>query len=174
MQFSYSRTLGSALIASTLCAAAVFAQAPPQQPDRAARLSPDVIARLQDGRIAMAKEALKLNDAQLKLWAPVEQQLRARFAERRERMAKWRQGQQQGQPGERAGQPSLPDRLDRASERMAQRAERLKAFNAVFRPFYDSLNDEQKAVAAVVLQGGHHGAHRWAMRQNRGTPPAQP
>ena len=176
MQFSYSRTLGSALIASTLCAAAAFAQAPPQpQPNRAARLSPEVIARLQDGRIAMAKEALKLNDAQLKLWAPVEQQLRARFAERRERMAKWQQGQQQGQPSERAPELALPDRLDRASQRMAQRAERLKAFNAVFRPFYESLNDEQKAIAGVVLRSGHHGGHRWAYRwtMGRGTPPAQ-
>jgi len=58
---------------------------------------------------------------------------------------------------------------------MAQRAERLKAFNAVFRPFYESLNDEQKAIAGVVLRSGHHGGHRWAHRwtMGRGTPPAQ-
>ena len=71
-------------------------QAPPPQqpepqqkrerPDRP-RLSPDARKRLQEGRqegrIAEIKQALKLNDAQLKLWAPVEQQLRARFAARR-------------------------------------------------------------------------------------------
>ena len=44
--------------------------------------SPEVRARLQDGRMAMIKEALKLNEAQLKLWAPVEAQLRASFAAR--------------------------------------------------------------------------------------------
>jgi outer membrane lipoprotein-sorting protein len=173
MQLSFSKTLGAALIASTLCASAVFAQAPTQaaRPDQAARLSPDVIARLQDGRIAMAKEALKLNDAQLKLWAPVEEQLRSRFAARRERMAKWQQARQQGQRG---AELSLPDRLDRASQRMAERAERLKAFNAAFRPFYDSLNDEQKTTARVLLRRGHHHfAHHWAMRQGRDTPPAQ-
>jgi hypothetical protein len=133
-----------------------------------------VIARLEDGRIAMAKEALKLNDAQLKLWTPVEQQLRAHYAARRERIAKWQQRQQQGEQEKRAAELSLPDRLDRASERMAQRAERLKAFNAVFRPFYDSLTDEQKVIARVLLRGGHHHwGHHWAMRQNRGTAPAQ-
>jgi hypothetical protein len=177
MQFSFSRTLGPALIASALCATAVLAQTPtqPAQPNRAARFSPDVIARLEDGRIAMAKEALKLNDAQLTLWAPVEQQLRARYAARRERIAKWQQRQQQGQQQDkRAAGLSLPDRLDRASERMTQRAERLKAFNAAFRPFYDSLSDEQKVIAGVLLRAGHpHWRHHWAMRQNRETPPAQ-
>jgi hypothetical protein len=179
MQFSFSRTLGPALIASALCATAVLAQTPtqPAPSNRAARFSPEVSARLEDGRIAMAKEALKLNDAQLKLWAPVEQQLRARNAARRERIAKWQQGQQQGQGQQqekRAAGLSLPDRLDRVSERMAQRAERLKAFNAAFRPFYDSLTDEQKVIARVLLRGGHHRwGHRWAMRQNHGAAPAQ-
>jgi hypothetical protein len=176
MQFSFSRTLGSALIASALCGTAVLAQTPtqPAPSNRAARFSPDVIARLQDGRIAMAKEALKLNDAQLKLWAPVEQQLRARNAARRERIAKWQQGQQQGQQQEKGAGLSLPDRLDRVSERMTQRAERLKAFNAAFRPFYDSLTDEQKVIARVLLRSGHHHwGHHWAMRQNHGTAPAQ-
>jgi hypothetical protein len=181
MQFSFSRTLGPALIASALCATAVLAQTPtqPAQYNPAARFSPDVIARLEDGRIAMAKEALKLNDAQLKLWAPVEQQLRAHYAARRERIAKWQQRQQQGQQQDqqqekRAAGLALPDRLDRASERMSQRAERLKAFNAVFRPFYDSLSDEQKVVAGVLLRSGHHHwGHHWAMRQHRGTAPDQ-
>ena len=41
MQFSFSRTLGPALIASALCATAVLAQTPtqPAQPNRPARLS---------------------------------------------------------------------------------------------------------------------------------------
>ncbi len=59
---------------------------------------------------------------------------------------------------------------------MAQRAERMKAFAAVFKPFYASLNDEQKAVAGVVLrQMRGHGmggrGPRWAWRQG---PPAGP
>jgi hypothetical protein len=179
MQVSLSRLLAPVLLAASLCATAVFAQAPAQppqsQPNRESRLSPEVLARLQDGRIAMAKAALKLNDAQLKLWAPVEAQLRARFDAQRERRAKRQEQQQQGQRG---AARSLPDRLDRASQRMTERAERIKAFNAVFRPFYDSLNDEQKAVADVVLRSGHpsfahrwghRSDHRWATRENPAT-----
>jgi hypothetical protein len=164
-----TRALGPVLIASALCVPAALAQSPPQpsqaQPGREAGPSPDLLARLQDGRIAMAKAALKLNDAQLKLWGPVEEQLRARFAARQERMAKRRQ---EGAQGPRGAELSLPDRLDRTSQRLVARAEQLKAFNASFRPFYESLSDEQKAVARVVLRS-HRSAdrwrHHWAMRQ---------
>lgn len=163
-----SCALGPALIASSLCAPAALAQAP-AQPGQAqgqeTGVSPEVLARLQDGRMAMVKAALKLTDAQLKLWTPVEEQLRARFAARQERMAQRRQEHAQGR---RDAELSPPDRLDRASERLSARAERLKAFNAAFRPFYESLSDEQKAVARVLLRGhrfAHRWAHRWAMPQ---------
>ena len=72
------------------------------------------------------------------------------------------------QSGAQRERPALTDRLDRASERMAQRAERMKAFSAVFKPFYASLNEEQKAVAGIVLRRGHfagHYGHRWAMQR---------
>src|SRR5882724_5080115 len=95
MKARISRYLIPALLAAAIPATIVFAQAPPQsppepkekreRPDRP-RLSPDALKRLQagrqEGRIAEIKEALKLNDAQLKLWAPVEQQIRASFAAR--------------------------------------------------------------------------------------------
>ena len=60
--------------------------------------------------------------------------------------------QQQG-----AQQPSLADRLDRASQRMAKRAEQMKAFADAFKPFYAALNDEQKTLAGVVLHREHGG-----------------
>jgi hypothetical protein len=65
---------------------------------------------------------------------------------------------------------SLSDRLDRASERMTKRAERVKALADAFRPFYASLSDEQKAVAAVLLRrvaGGRGQGWRW-MHSGRG------
>jgi hypothetical protein len=124
------------------------------------RLSPEARARLQDGRIAMIKETLKLNDAQLKLFGPVEAQMRAASTARQQARAEREQMRQQG-----AQRPTLPDRLDRASQRMAKRAEQMKAFADAFKPFYASLSDEQKAVAGVVLhqgggRGGHGGWHR--------------
>lgn len=172
------------LLAASLPATAVLAQTQPQpapaQPQAKeqgqrqgprARLSPEARARLLDGRMAMVKETLKLNDAQLKLWAPVEQNIRSRAAERQERRAEMQQRREQG-----ASPPSITERLDRAAERMSKRAERMKAFSDVFKPFYASLDDEQKALARVMLRrhplGGRGGFHRrWA--QNRDPGPKQ-
>jgi hypothetical protein len=110
--------------------------------------------------MAMIKETLKLDTAQLKLWEPVEAQMRARSAARQERRAERRQAREQGDQ-----RPALPDRLDRASEAMAKRAADLKAFADVFRPFYASLSDEQKALADIVFgHGGRRHHRRWANR----------
>ena len=164
MKMLVSSRLVPLLVAALIPATAVLAQTqsgPAAQPKKQMRASPDALARLQDGRIAMVKEALKLNDEQLKLWAPVEAQIRASFAARQQARAERGQTRQQG-----VARPSLPDRLDRASERMAKRAADLKAFADAFKPFYGSLNDEQKAVAGVVLRAarGRRHAARWAMR----------
>jgi hypothetical protein len=162
--------LAAALVAAAVPAAIVLAQAP----QRPAGLSADARARLLEGRFAMAKTALNLTNDQMLLWGPVEQHIRASVAEREKRRAERQQSRQSGATPQR---PALPERLDRASERMAQRAERMKAFAAVFKPFYASLNDEQKAVAGVVLrQMRGHGMDergpRWAWRQSG--PPVGP
>ena len=174
MHVSVPRFIVPVLLAASLPATAALAQTQPQPPAAQpeakaqapeqgprARLSPEARSRLLDGRMAMIKETLKLNDTQLKLWAPVEQQMRARVADRQKRRQERAEQRQQG-----AAPPSLPDRLDRAAQRIGERAERLKAFNTVFKPFYASLSDEQKSLARVVLRearGGRHGFHRrWA------------
>jgi hypothetical protein len=94
----------------------------------------------------------------------------ARVADRQKRRQERAERRQQG-----AAPPSLPDRLDRAAQRIGERAERLKAFNTVFKPFYASLTDEQKSLARVVLReatGGGHGFHRrWA--RHDAPPPTQ-
>lgn len=167
MKFRLSRYVVPAVLAASIPAAAVFAQTqgPNQSPARSAGPSAETLARLQDGRIAMIKGALKLNDTQLRLWAPVEEQMRSSFTARQQSRSERRERRQQGDKAER---PSLPDRLDRASKRMADRAERMKAYAEAIRPFYASLTDDQKAVAGVVLRQdagfGRHGA-RWAMHR---------
>jgi len=163
----HSRLIAAALICAAFPMTGALAQDTGQtRASPSHRLTPDARSRLEDGRIAAAKAALKLSDEQLKLWGPVEAQVRASFARRQSAMAQRQQQQQSGGP------LSLPDRLDRASQRMSEGAERLKVFNAAFRPFYASLNDEQKAVAGVVLQQmrGHRGehGHRWAMHRAQG------
>lgn len=162
-----SNLLVPALLAATIPATTVLAQAPSQsQPEQTRerqdhRLSSDARKRLhegrQEGRIAEMKEALRLNETQLKLWAPVEQEIRASFAARQERR---HEGEQREQS---AAAPSLSDRFDRASERMTQRAQRMQAFAAAFKPFYEALSDEQKAVADIVLKDMRGHGPRWAM-----------
>src|SRR5262245_60683096 len=159
------RWVAPALLAVAIPTLALAQQAPAQPPaksDQRPRLSPESRAKLLDGRMAMIKETLKLDAAQLKLWAPVEAQMRAQSASRAQRWAERRQAREQG-----AQRPPLPDRLDRASEAMAKRAANMKAFADVFRPFYASLSDEQKALSRIVLREGRAhrgGGHRWANR----------
>jgi LTXXQ motif family protein len=185
MKARISRLLVPALLAATIPATAVLAQAQPQpqpepgqkreRPEDRPRLSPDARKRLQEGRqegrITEMKQALKLNDAQLKLWAPVEQQLRASFAARQQAHEDFEQRiEQRRQQGGAAERPSLTDRLDRASKRMTERAQRMQAFTGAFKPFYEALSEEQKAVAGIVLsdmRGGMRGpGRRWAMEHH--------
>jgi LTXXQ motif family protein len=146
------RSLLSAVLLATLPAGITFAQAPGLRE----RASPDTIARLEDGRIAMAKAALRLSDTQAKLWAPLEEQIRASLAAR----AKARQEREQARR-EDASRQDLAERLEQASQRMTQRAERMKAFTAAFKNLYATLSDEQKPLARLVLRamgsGHHHG-----------------
>jgi hypothetical protein len=139
--------------------------------------------RLEDGRIAMAKTALKLTPEQETLWAPVEEKIRASYAEHREMREEWRGKRKErrtdrDKDGKRETL-ALPERMEKRSERMAERATKLnerasktKAFAEAVKPFYASLSDEQKEVANHVLRRlvggkgrGHRGHHRerWAM-----------
>lgn len=178
-----------ALLAAAIPVSWALAQGGPPGGERGPMMrapSPEVMGRLHEGRIAMAKTALKLNDAQLKLWAPVEEQMRASFTARQKAFEERRKGfedrraarEQNKQDGKQAQPDARPRRdmaenLSRQSERMTQRAERLKAFAAAYKPFYDSLDEEQKQVAGIVLRryaggeerGGGMRGHfrRWAM-----------
>ena len=151
-----ARFIAPTLLAAVAIPSIVLAQREPAQeaqsrPERQAQrstMSPQARARLQEGRFAMIRETLKLNDAQRKLWEPVEAELRAAAAERQQRREERQQARQQMR-----AQPSLPERLERASERMAKRAARMKAFADVFKPFYASLDEEQKALAAISHNG---------------------
>jgi hypothetical protein len=154
MKILLPRLLVPALLIATIPAGMVLAQAP--APFHRDRPSADMVARLQEGRIAMAKAALKLSDAQLKLWAALEEEIRASIAERAKAQ---QQREQVRQPD--AASKDLAERLERATQRMTQRTERLKAFTAAFKPLYASLTDEQKAVAGLVLRAiGREHRHR--------------
>ncbi len=154
-----------AVLVASLPVAAVFAQSQTREPRQPRGPSPEVRASLQDGRIAMIKTSLKLTPEQLKLWEPVEAKMRADSAARQqvheERRQKWSERRAMSKEDRRAARTPLPDRLDNTSKRLTERAEALKAYAEVLRPFYASLSDDQKAVANIVLgrEGGRHHRH---------------
>lgn len=122
------------------------------------RMSPDARARLDEGKLAFAKAALKLSADQEKLWAPIESQVRTFFKDREAKMAErqkmWEQrkadrdaAKTDGKTGDAAQKrPDMAERLDKMSQNMTERAERMKTFAGAFKPFYASLSDEQKEV----------------------------
>jgi hypothetical protein len=194
-----SRALAITLLAASVPATIVVAQqatepapAAVEESDERRGPSPETKARLEDGRIAMAKTALKLTPEQETLWAPVEEKIRAGYAERRtereERRAKREERRASRDEDGKREKLALPERIEKRTEKMTERATKmseratkmteraakLKEFAEVVGPFYASLSDEQKEVADHVLsrfakggrgdhgRRGHHG-RRWAM-----------
>ncbi|MBX9684194.1 MAG: Spy/CpxP family protein refolding chaperone [Hyphomicrobium sp.] len=153
------------------------------------RMSPETRARLDEGRLAMAKTALKLTPEQDKLWASVEVEVRNEFEARQEkiserqkmrdeRKAKGDAATSPGPTGETRRRGDLAERFDKMSTELSQRADRMKAFTAAFKPFYVALSDDQKDVLRPLIRdlapgfggprgkgprmahggwGGHHG-----------------
>jgi LTXXQ motif family protein len=192
-----SRVLAAALMAATIPATIVLAQqAGGDQPatektETRRGPSPETLARLEDGRIAFAKAALKLSPDQEKLWAPVEANIRASFDQRREARAKWqekrdeRRADRQSKGDEAKGDAvkreklALPERIEKRSQhltdraaKMTERAAKVKEFAETLKPLYATFSEEQKAVADKVLNhfgGEGRGKHgpRWAMGGER-------
>jgi hypothetical protein len=177
-----SRALAITLLAATVPATVVLAeteqgdQAKSEQSEVKRGPSPETLARLEDGRIAMIKAALKLSPEQEKLFAPVEEKIRAGFAARRKAREEWAKKREEWRAEKgKHEQVSLPERMEKRSQRlneiaakMTERAQKAKEYAEVLKPLYASLSDEQKAVASQVLghfgqdRRGHFG-YRWAM-----------
>jgi LTXXQ motif family protein len=186
-----SRALAVALMATTIPATIVLAQqASPgdqggtEKSETHRGPSPETLARLEDGRIAFAKAALKLTPDQEKLWAPVEANIRANFDERRKAREAWiakreeHRAEKAKGDDEKGEKLALPERIEKRSERMTERASKMneraakvKQFAETLKPLYATFTEEQKAVAGSVLShfgqdGRGRGGSRWAM--NRG------
>ncbi len=143
------------------------------------RPSAETMARLEEGKLAMAKTALKLTPDQEKLWAPVEASVRDAFKARQAKRDEWQKTREERQKERAEGKrPDMAERFDKMSANMTERSERMKAFSTAFRPFYASLSDEQKDVLRPLMRdlapgmggrgkgrhgrfaegnGGHHG-----------------
>ena len=117
----------------------------------------------------MIKGALKLSDAQAKLWMPVEDHMRAENDRRAKMRADWTaRGDKTRDRSKDAANGNPADRIERDGKRMAEQAARAQTFATVYRPFFDSLTAEQKAVAGPLMAHmsgggrGHGHGQRWA------------
>lgn len=134
------------------------------------QMSAETRARLDEGKLAMVKAALKLTPDQEKLWTPIEVQVRAAFKDREAKQAEHKAMREDMEKLRAEGKrPDMAERLDKMSQRMSERAEKLKTFSGAFKPFYAALSDEQKDVLRPLAhdlmpgQGGRgHGGKHWA------------
>jgi hypothetical protein len=116
---------------------------------------------LTDARIAGILAGLKLTPEQQGLWPPVEQALRARAAERADRFEEHRRVMRER--GEQRGRSErdldITQRLERQADQATQRAravteraERLTALSTAMKPFYASLDENQKRLLPVLMR----------------------
>ena len=159
-----------AALAVVIAVPATIAIAKSVEHGRWHNMSPETRTRLDEGRLAMAKTALRLTADQEKLWAPLETQVRDVFKDRAEKYAE-RQKMREERKADGADdkRADLSERFDKMSQNMSERAERMKAFAAAFKPFYASLSDAQKDVLKPLVRdlapgfgGRGHKGGRWA------------
>ena len=141
------------------------------------QMTPETRARLDEGRLAMAKAALKLSADQEKLWVPIETQVRAGFKDRDAKRAEHEKMRAERETeGSAAKRPDMAEQLSKMSQNASERADRMKALSGAFTPFYASLSDEQKDVLRPLVRdlmpgGGHgHKGPRWAFGGGWGGP----
>ena len=130
--------------------------------------SPETLRHLLDGRIAMIKTSLQLTPDQEKLWAPVEQVMRDNAAGRAKHMAERLAERAKGDAGAEARLDPVA-RLEFISKQATERAAGAQKMADALKPLYATLNDEQKAVAMLILEhkggrGEHGGGWGHGMR----------
>src|SRR5215212_10146962 len=169
-------TLAAASILALSGAAAVAQTATPAPQEQQGQGRGDTARRgrfnradfeaLTDARIAGIQAGLKLNAEQQKLWDPVEQAMRAMAAARTERYADFRQRREAGQ--QQSQRPDLAQRLEQQAQRQTESAQRLTALANAVKPFWASLDDNQKRLLPVLMrQGGDHGRRGGMMGRMR-------
>jgi hypothetical protein len=119
---------------------------------------------LTDAWIAAIQAGLKLNPEQQRLWGPVEDALRAQAAARAERFEQHRRmmAERRDDRGSPDRDLDIPQRLEQRAERasrfarmVTERAQRATALANAMRPFYDSLDENQKRLLPVLLRQGN-------------------
>lgn len=130
--------------------------------DRGPGLSRTELDALTNARIAGIKAGLNLNADQQRLFNPVEDALRSMASERATRMEQMREMRRGGGPSDQ-NRPDLAERLSRQAERATRMAQSLTNLSNAMKPFYASLDENQKRLLPVLMRPGR-GERRFAMR----------
>jgi zinc resistance-associated protein len=141
---------------------------------------------MTDARLAGIQAGLKLNDEQRRLWGPVEQALRAEMAERAERIAeraerreeraeRREERRERRAEGRQAGAAVAPrdrvdfmERIERRAERASEQAERLRNMTAAMKPFWASLDEQQRRLLPRLVRDARGDRGRRDDRDGRG------
>jgi hypothetical protein len=116
----------------------VFAQAPAPTTSPKGGPSPQDLAALTDTRVELVKAALQMRPEQEKLWAPVEEAIRARAGARQARLAKLSAAMD-------SDKEYTPIEIMRArADGLISRGNSLKKLVDAWGPLYDSLDARQK------------------------------
>jgi hypothetical protein len=114
-----------------------------------------------EARLAFARTALKITDAQMKQWNAVADVIREQAKERDARITAMRANHEANAGHDGAFDPIA--RMERRRTMMTERAADLEKLIAAAKPLYASLSDAQKQVADHLLMdgmgGGHDGPH---------------
>ncbi len=140
-----SLSLGAGVVFETAIANSPveLAQAPPPPPPGGALPVP---GRFIEGRIAFLKTELHIADAQLPLWEPVAKAMREAAAQRADLFRQMQASRDQPM--------HAPDRLERRVSMGQLGMQQAQALLAAVKPLYDSMSDEQKATADLLLAPG--------------------
>ena len=135
-----------------------------QSPARAFRMPSERV----EARLAYAKTALKITDAQQPQWESFANVLRKHARDGDQRIEKMRAQREAAGAARSARAPlSAIERLERRQQHMTHRAARLNELIAAAKPLYTALSPEQKQIADAMLgqqrgggRGHHHHQHR--------------
>jgi hypothetical protein len=161
-------------------ASTVVAQAAPQHAREGTRAHGEAGRKFRmpservEARLAYAKTALKITDAQQPQWDNFANVLRkhARDMDQRvqQRRAQSEAARAQGEAGRGADargthanqrpQVTAIERLERTQQRMAQRSTRLNEVIVAAKPLYATFSPEQKQIADGMLSRQEHGGQR--------------
>jgi hypothetical protein len=120
-----------------------------------------------EARLAYARTALKITDAQQSQWESFANVLRKHARDMDQRVQS-RMAQREQAGGQRAERPQVSaiERLERRQQRLEQRSARLNEVVAAAKPLYAAFSPEQRQIADRMLsreghrRGPHGGGHR--------------